>query len=58
MLGWKLHMGLVRRLLHSPLKAAPKLKLLLYLGKRMVWDRSMLLHELWQLLRPTRAAKP
>lgn len=58
MLSWKLHMGLIRRLLHSPLETAPKLKLLLYLAKRMVWDRSSLVHDLWQLLRPTRAGKP
>jgi glycosyltransferase involved in cell wall biosynthesis len=57
LVNWKLHAGLMRRLLHSPLKSAAKLKLLLFLVKRMVWDRTTLLHELWQLLRPANTAQ-
>jgi hypothetical protein len=47
---WKYHWGLVRRLLHSPLGYGPKLKLLLFLGRRIVWDRYVLLDEFWQLM--------
>lgn len=57
MIGWKLHLGLIRRLLHSPLHYLAKAKLLVYLGKRIVWDRAKLLDELWQLLWSARAAK-
>jgi hypothetical protein len=53
---WKYHCGLVRRSLHSPLDFGPKLKLLLFLGRRFAWDRSTLFGELLQLLRPARAA--
>jgi glycosyltransferase involved in cell wall biosynthesis len=53
---WKYYCGLVRRSLHSPLDYGPKLKLLLFLGRQFAWDRSALLGELRQLLRPSRMA--
>ena len=56
--AWKWHLGLIQRLFHSPLKLVPKLKLLLFLGRRIMWDRATLLRELWQLLWPARTPKP
>jgi glycosyltransferase involved in cell wall biosynthesis len=49
---WKYHWGLVRRVLHSPLRPGAKIKLLGFLGRRAVWDRSELLRECRQLLWP------
>jgi len=54
---WKYHGGLVRRLLHSPLCYGPKLKLFLFLGRRIAWDRYLLLSECWQLLSHLRTAR-
>jgi glycosyltransferase involved in cell wall biosynthesis len=53
---WKYHWGLLRRMLHSPLDSGKKLELLRFLGKRIAWDRSVLVGECWQLLWPARAA--
>jgi glycosyltransferase involved in cell wall biosynthesis len=47
---WKLHAGLVRRVLHSPLGLGAKLGLLRFLARRAAWDRSELLREFRQLL--------
>ena len=44
---WKYHWGLVRRLLHSPLRLRAKLGLLAFLARRAAWDRSTLMRELW-----------
>ena len=55
---WKYHWGLVRRVLHSPVDSGRKLDLLRFLGKGIAWDRSVLMGECWQLLRPARAAAP
>lgn len=58
MVRWKLHWGLIRRLLHSPLRLAPKLKLLVYLVRRMIWDRAKLFDELLQRQQAPDTAKP
>jgi glycosyltransferase involved in cell wall biosynthesis len=47
---WKYYGGLVRRVLHSPLTFGKKAALLQFLGRQMVWDRSVLLDECSQLL--------
>jgi glycosyltransferase involved in cell wall biosynthesis len=56
--GWKYHFGLIRRLFHSPLAFGPKFKLLLFLGRRIMWDRSALFRELWQYLWPVQTSNP
>lgn len=53
---WKYHWGLVRRLLRSPLDSGRKLELLRFLGRRIAWDRWVLMGECWQLLWPARTA--
>jgi len=54
--GWKYHLGLIQRLLHSPLPVGPKLELLGFLGRRIVWDRAALCRELWQAVWRARSA--
>lgn len=51
---WKHHWGLMRRVVHSPLGVRAKADLLLFLGRRAAWDRSVLLNECRQLLWPAR----
>jgi glycosyltransferase involved in cell wall biosynthesis len=50
---WKRYWGLVRRVLHSPLGFAPKMRLVGFLGRQAAWDRSALITEWRQLLWPT-----
>lgn len=56
MVRWKLHGGLMARVLNSPLRYGAKLKVLGFLGRRMLWDRAELFAELRELLRPGKPA--
>jgi len=49
---WKYHWGLVRRVLHSPVRIGAKTRLLVLLGRRAAWDRAELLRECRQLFWP------
>jgi glycosyltransferase involved in cell wall biosynthesis len=56
LMTWKYHWGLVRRLLRSPLDSGRKLELLRFLGRRIAWDRWVLMGECWELFWPARSA--
>ena len=49
---WKYHWGLMRRVVHSPLRLGAKMSLLAFLGRRAAWDRAELLRECRQLFWP------
>jgi hypothetical protein len=56
--AWKYHLGLMNRLCYSPLAFKSKMTLMRYLARRMIWDRYLLLHEIWQFLWSAHPSKP
>jgi len=43
---WRTHVGLLPRILHSPVRRVVKARLVTYVGRRIIWDRRVLGHEL------------
>jgi glycosyltransferase involved in cell wall biosynthesis len=53
-MAWKYHLGLLRRVARSPLQVKDKLRLALFLGRNMVWDRDALISDLVEGLQTLR----